>query len=456
MATSRRTDADVLVIGAGLAGLAAAHQLSQNGLRVLVLEREQEAGGRARSERWEGCTIELGASFGTPAYRRLLRLIETCGLDDRLAPMPNALRTAIRRNGRWHHLDLRQPEIELVRYRGIDWREKSRLVRLLPSQLRVAPFMRYFDLASVAGIDSGRLEDVIGPTINRYFASALAEVFCGYPPEEVSLAFGVLGSRYPIRRPWLLEGGIGSLTGELARRLQPRCDIAAERVTVDGEGVVAETNPGETLRARAAILATRAHEALELWRDAPEETRRFLGGQAYSQGFGVFLRTSEPVRRSDPDGRDLYMEIVPHGEGPEALLAVIYLNEAAADGGLVGLAAAPFASAANQDDSELAARLESEFVQLHPELRPRVTARRVMRWPVFLPSYPPGRARELAAFRARLAPAPVQLAGDYLYGPMMEAAVRSGQDAATRASEYLLSVSPGIPSGPVTVARRNP
>jgi predicted NAD/FAD-dependent oxidoreductase len=31
----------------------------------------------------------------------------------------------------------------------------------------------------------------------------------------------------------------------------------------------------------------------------------------------------------------------------------------------------------------------------------------------------------------------VQLAGDYLYGPFMEAAVRSGEEAAGRIAEYL-------------------
>jgi len=130
------------------------------------------------------------------------------------------------------------------------------------------------------------------------------------------------------------------------------------------------------------------------------------------------------------------MDIVPRGEGTDALLALVYLSETAPEGGLVGLSASPHA-AANPDDAALAEQLESEFAELHPELRPQVIARRILRWPVFVPTYPAGRARELAAFRARLAPGPVQLAGDYLYGPMMEAAARAGQDAAARASEYL-------------------
>jgi phytoene dehydrogenase-like protein len=118
-------DADVFVIGAGLAGLAAADRLAKDGRRVLVLEREEESGGRARTEQWEGTTLELGAYFVLPAYRRLRRLIQECGLDDRLAPAQNGFRTAIRRDGRWHHLDMSRPEIEVVRYRGISWREKA-------------------------------------------------------------------------------------------------------------------------------------------------------------------------------------------------------------------------------------------------------------------------------------------------------------------------------------------
>jgi len=298
MTAGREGDADVLVIGGGLAGLAAAARLTQDGLRPVVLEREKEPGGRVRSEEWEGCTIELGATFITPAYRRLRRMIEECGLGHRLKPLPNAFRTAILRDGRWHHLDLRWPEIELVRYQGITWREKVSLARLLPSQLRVAASLRFFDMASAARVDSRPLEAVVGKGASRYFTSAVAEVFCGYPAEDVSLAFGVLGARFPLRRLWVLEGGLGSLTGELGRRLGTRCGAAVNRLRVEGREVVAELGDGETLRARAAILATRASEALDLWPDAPGQTRRFLADQSYSQGFGVFLRTGAPVRRT--------------------------------------------------------------------------------------------------------------------------------------------------------------
>jgi monoamine oxidase len=77
-------DADVLVLGAGVAGLAAAQRLSAQGMRVVVLEARDRVGGRIHTLRGEGWDhpVELGAEFlhGTP--RKLL------SLGDRLALAP--------------------------------------------------------------------------------------------------------------------------------------------------------------------------------------------------------------------------------------------------------------------------------------------------------------------------------------------------------------------------------
>ena len=436
MAPAAVTDCDVLVVGAGLAGLAAGHRLQREGIDAVVVERD-EIGGRARSELWEGCTIDLGGSFIPPTYLRLRGLIDDCGMGGQLAPVPNTLRTGVRRNGEWHHLDFRWPELEILRYGGLSWREKASLMRLVGHRLRRARSLRFFDMASVASVDSGQLEAVVGRGANRYFASAFTEVLCGWPPEQVSLAFGVLASRFPIRRVELLKDGLGSLTGELGRRLGARSRTLVTSVRNEQRSVLAEIAGGESILARAAILATRAPEALQLWPGAPQQVRAYLGTQAYSEGFGVFLRTEAAVRRFDERGRELFLDIVPRGEGTDALRAVAYLNSLAPSGGLVGLMASPLATASNPDDRDLAARLEAEFAPLYPGLDLEVDARRILRWSPYMPAFPAGRARELAAFRASLAPGPVQLAGDYLYGPMMEGAVHAGQEAAARVIDYL-------------------
>ena len=54
---------DVIVIGAGLAGLAAASKLQEEGLSVLVLEARNRMGGRAYTHKISGTPVDLGASW---------------------------------------------------------------------------------------------------------------------------------------------------------------------------------------------------------------------------------------------------------------------------------------------------------------------------------------------------------------------------------------------------------
>jgi monoamine oxidase len=74
--------ADVLVLGAGVAGLAAAQELSQAGLRVIVIEARDRIGGRVFTQHVSGhpLPIELGAEFihGRPPVS--FALIEQAGL----------------------------------------------------------------------------------------------------------------------------------------------------------------------------------------------------------------------------------------------------------------------------------------------------------------------------------------------------------------------------------------
>ena len=62
-AQSERRKADVLVIGAGMAGLAAASRLRKEGAQVIVLEARERAGGRVWTNRSLGIPFDLGASW---------------------------------------------------------------------------------------------------------------------------------------------------------------------------------------------------------------------------------------------------------------------------------------------------------------------------------------------------------------------------------------------------------
>src|SRR5260370_19412913 len=58
-----RAGADVVVIGAGFAGLVAARELGRAGLGVLVLEARGRVGGRTWTDRRLGHDLELGGTW---------------------------------------------------------------------------------------------------------------------------------------------------------------------------------------------------------------------------------------------------------------------------------------------------------------------------------------------------------------------------------------------------------
>ena len=81
------TDADVVIVGGGLAGLACAVALSDAGLPVTVLERADEAGGRARSvtDPATGDRLDLGPHILLSEYRNMRRLLALLGTDAHIA-----------------------------------------------------------------------------------------------------------------------------------------------------------------------------------------------------------------------------------------------------------------------------------------------------------------------------------------------------------------------------------
>jgi monoamine oxidase len=77
---SMRPRDDVIVIGAGLAGLTAALRLESAGCRVRVLEAQLRVGGRVRSMSQPGGPREAGGTYIGAGYRRLIGAANTHGV----------------------------------------------------------------------------------------------------------------------------------------------------------------------------------------------------------------------------------------------------------------------------------------------------------------------------------------------------------------------------------------
>lgn len=75
-----RTDADVAVIGGGLAGLVAARDLAAGGARVVLLEAADQVGGRVRNQAVAGAPVEAGGQWVGPTQTAVLGLCDELGL----------------------------------------------------------------------------------------------------------------------------------------------------------------------------------------------------------------------------------------------------------------------------------------------------------------------------------------------------------------------------------------
>jgi monoamine oxidase len=94
--------ADVVVVGAGLAGLAAAREIEALGREVVVLEARDRVGGRTLNEPiGDGKVVEIGAQWVGPTQDRVLALIGELGLET--FPTYSAGRNIFERGGRLGH-----------------------------------------------------------------------------------------------------------------------------------------------------------------------------------------------------------------------------------------------------------------------------------------------------------------------------------------------------------------
>ncbi|SMP63766.1 flavin monoamine oxidase family protein [Anoxynatronum buryatiense] len=75
-------DADVVVVGAGIAGLTAARELKKAGYSVIVLEARDRVGGRTAGHMLQnGVVVEIGGQWVGPQKTEILKLIDQLGLE---------------------------------------------------------------------------------------------------------------------------------------------------------------------------------------------------------------------------------------------------------------------------------------------------------------------------------------------------------------------------------------
>lgn len=95
---------DVVIVGGGIAGLAAAWELQKRGLTARVLEAASRAGGVLFTERFDGWTIDAGPDSILVQKPAAVSLCRELGIADRLHPTLEPRTAYVLRDGELHPL----------------------------------------------------------------------------------------------------------------------------------------------------------------------------------------------------------------------------------------------------------------------------------------------------------------------------------------------------------------
>lgn len=203
-----------VIVGGGMAGLAAAHRLQKSGESVTVLERDNVAGGLASSF--------VPCSGGDPVERFYHHIFKT---DKRLIALAQELdlggsllwkrpRTVCFHANRLERLDT---AMSLLTFGGLPVRDRLRLAAAL-GMLKLSPTHRYFE--SRRG--PSWLRRVAGPNAYKTVFEPLFQSKFGAYAEQISLAW--FWARVHDRTPALgyFQGGFATLYDRLVASIRRR------------------------------------------------------------------------------------------------------------------------------------------------------------------------------------------------------------------------------------------
>lgn len=269
---------DVIVVGAGLAGLRCASVLAQSGLDVVVLDAADEVGGRQRTDEVDGFLLDRGFQLLNPAYPAVGRWVDVQAL--RLQQFPAGVQ--VRRDD--DVVTLAHP----LRHPGL-LPATLRSGLITPSELlalaRWAGPTVVRPRRAVGGKDSTlavgwRRAGVRGPLRREALEPFLAGVLADGSGATSDAFVRLLIRTFALGRPGVPERGIAALPRQLSSiarlmgaDVRTRHRVAGLRTT--GRDIEVDVADADTLSARSVVVAVGA-EAVPGLVDVPARPTRGL------------------------------------------------------------------------------------------------------------------------------------------------------------------------------------
>ncbi|MDP7705102.1 MULTISPECIES: FAD-dependent oxidoreductase [unclassified Mycobacterium] len=250
-------ETEVLVIGAGLAGLRCADVLAAAGRDVLIWEAKSAVGGRIRTDNVDGFRCDRGFQVLNPAYPELRRAVDLA----KLKLQPFGAGVVVRReegSAVWVH-PLRAPGRvpAMLASGGISPRDALAVARWAAPALRPKTLKTHTDrdVSLSEALDRAGVRGEVRRVIDRFLAGVLLDT-----SGESSNAFALLLARmFLLGVPALPAGGMEALPQQLAARVGERIAFNHRAFRIDPDVKEYQVHAdGARVRARHVVVATEA------------------------------------------------------------------------------------------------------------------------------------------------------------------------------------------------------
>jgi oxygen-dependent protoporphyrinogen oxidase len=422
-----------IIIGAGLAGLTAAHYLKEAGREVVVVERDNRPGGRIQSvTKRNGDIIDVGAQFIHTNYKTTMELVRKFGLESDLIEMktPNVLM----RGEKSYAIKWKQLRIGAIPF----WAQVTDSIRLLlmlafkRKGLQLEDWLKLMDLDKIELSAFARLK--LNEESYDYLARPLMLAYSMSEPEGISVAYFLRCLfMYLTTGTHCFKSGNDILPKKLASGLDVRYETEVKQIHCNDQGKVTSVETSEgTIEGSEVVSAVPSPELLPLYSKWNDDQGRFLREFTFGK---LPLITFEGKLQ---DKVDYFSRVLDRRAGyktnyltvpnkryesrisPSYLQAYTVHEEFAED-----LIECP--------DDEIIDLITKDLHKIMPEMMKSVESAFVTRHQNQFPRYRVGTLEKLQKFmNSEGTPAGLYFAGDYTEGGLIEGAALSGYKAAQK------------------------